>query len=176
MSSIIDINKIMFYSLNMDSTTLHLVLKLRGLNQSDLAKKVGLSRQAISLWFLHSKTVPINVQSKHLYRLCNKLGLTVELLAQPLPLMSDDKIRRKLEATFLWDKLFPGLEDFGIALVQKDLRAIARLVQMEGLFKASQILGKSIWKKFHLYKKWMLPIRAQECEKIWNLQKNLKLI
>lgn len=161
----------------MDCFALRSLLKLRGLSQSDLARIAGVSRQAVSAWFKNGRdNQPINLHSANLQKLCDGLNIRMESLLKPSLLVSDPKKREDLEASLLWDRLFPDLEGFIVALVRKDLRALARLVQVYGLFQAQAVIDPSVWKRFHRYKKNLHPVRREECERIWNLQKNLGLI
>ena len=161
----------------MDFFALKSLLEFRGLSQSDLARMAGVSRQAVSFWFQKGrKSQPINLHSVNLQKLCDELNIRMESLLKPSPCVSDPKKRKDLETSFLWDRLFPGLEGFVVALVRGDHRALARLVQVYGLFQARAVVGSSIWKEFHRYKKHLHPVRREECERIWNLQENLGLI
>ena len=81
-----------------------------------------------------------------------------------------------LQVSLLWDRLYPSTEDFIIALVKGEYRAVARLVQVYGLYRGDKILGKSVWKKFEKYKQLIQPVRRRQCEKIWQHYQNPELI
>ena len=53
-----------------------------------------------------------------------------------------------LRAALLWDRLYPDLDDFAIALNASDPKAIGRFVEVDGLFATEKTLGKSVWKNF----------------------------
>lgn len=156
----------------MNIKTLKIITKLRGLTQAEIARKAGVSRQAVSLWF---KGSDVNVKSHHLQKLATELHLTADDLLQPLSYDSADDVRR-LGATLLWDHLYPTIEDFVIALLQKKPQALARLVEVYGLFRASALVKKAVWKLFPKYKKFLPPIRRKQCERIWFLKTNPDLI
>ena len=82
------------------------------MSRSELARRVGVTRQAVSLWFQHQDA---NLQSRHLLRLSKVLGVSVEMLVRPLPCFQPDVLAR-LRAALLWDRLYPDLDDFAIAL------------------------------------------------------------
>lgn len=162
----------------MNTMTLKIIAKIRQLSQSDLAKMAGVSRQAVSLWFKNSsaQNPRINLQARHLENLCHLLKVKMDDLVEPLPCLNNMEYTKTLETTLLWDNLYPGIDDFIISLLRGEPRAIARLVQVWGLFQASNMLGNVVWKNFSRYKKHILPVRRKECEQLWNLQKNLNLI
>jgi transcriptional regulator with XRE-family HTH domain len=58
------------------------LLKARGWSRAELARRLGVSRQAVSLWF---QQVEANLQSLDLLRLSEVLGVPVETLVKPLP-------------------------------------------------------------------------------------------
>ena len=155
----------------MNTQVLQIILKLRGLSQSDLARMAQVSRQAASLWF--KKEVNINIQSSHLSKLAKALNLKIDDLCDPLPLLEETSQKKELEVSLIWDHLYPSLQDFVIALVQKKPRALSRLVETYGLFQSEKIIGKMVWTKFHEYKKNLPPIKRKQCEQLWNLNQIL---
>lgn len=157
----------------MNIQTLKVICKLKHLSQSDIARMAGVSRQATSLWFKEPDTVSIH--STHLYKLSCALQVKIDDLMSPLPLIEDKKYVSSLKASLLWDHLYPDFEDFVIALVFKKLRAVARLVEVYGLWEAGALVGNVVWKSFQKYKKYLPPVRRQQCEHLWNLQQNLNL-
>lgn len=162
----------------MNIITLKIILKTRGICQSDLAKMAGISRQAVSLWFKSKDDrdhTEINVHSKHLQRLSHALHINVDDLLQPLPCLSDTQSMESFRTSLLWDYLYPSVEDFVIALVHRQPRAVGRLVQVCGFFQAEKLMGHTVWKDFPKYKKFIHPVRRKECEQLWHLQKSLNL-
>ncbi|HLG19385.1 MAG TPA: helix-turn-helix transcriptional regulator [Bdellovibrionota bacterium] len=161
----------------MNLQTLKTLAELRGLNQSDLAKMAGVRRQAVSLWF--KGTEPggdIHLKAQHLYRLAKTLGVSLEVLREPLPMLSEPKEVASLETSLLWDRLYPSLARFSVALLRCESPAIARLVQVYGLFQAAAIAGNRVWTKFPVYKRFIEAVQRKEWERVWKLQKNLGLI
>ncbi len=147
----------------MQVRTLEALLKARGMSRSELARRVGVTRQAVSLWFQQQDA---NLQSRHLLRLSKVLGVRVEDLVQALPCFEPD-VHRRLQAALLWDRLDPDLDDFAVALNDSDPRAIGRFVEVYGLFAAEKSLGKPVWKNFPSYKKHIHPARRRELETLW---------
>ncbi|RMF22300.1 MAG: XRE family transcriptional regulator, partial [Deltaproteobacteria bacterium] len=99
----------------MYAETLRAVARARGLNQSDLARIAGVSRQAVSLWLQQHGEV--NVQLKHARRLARGLRVPLETLLEPLPLLGDERESKAAEAALLWDRLYPDLPSFVAALI-----------------------------------------------------------
>lgn len=123
----------------MNVPTVKALLKARGWSQSELARRVGVSRQAVSLWFQREE---VNLQSRHLIRLGRVLGTRVEDLTESLPCF-DPEIHARIRTTLLWDRLYPDLDDFAVALNSGDPRALARFVEVYGLFAAEKTLGRA---------------------------------
>ncbi|MFQ5745367.1 MAG: helix-turn-helix transcriptional regulator [Acidobacteriota bacterium] len=151
-----------------NTRTLGAFLKARGWSRAELARRVGVSRQAVSLWFRGDEA---NLQGRHLIRLGETLHVPVEDLARPLPCFDPDT-RARARATLLWDRLYPDLDDFAVALNSGEPRALARFVEIYGLFAAEQALGPSVWKKFPSYKRHLHPIRRCELETLWAWHEN----
>ncbi len=154
----------------MQVRTLEALLKARGLSRSELARRVGVSRQAVSLWFQQEDP---NLQGRHLLRLNEVLGVSVEELVEPLPCFEPDTYPR-LRANLLWDRLYPDLDDFAVALNGSDPRAVGRFVEVYGLFAAEKTLGRSVWKNFPGYKRHIHPARRRELETLWAWNKSRK--
>ena len=148
--------------LNVD--TLEALLKARGWSQAELARRVGVSRQAVSLWFRGTEA---NLQGRHLVRLSEALGVRVEELSKPLPCL-DSETRARLRATLLWDRLFPDIDDFAVALNARDPRALGRFVQVYGLYAAETTLGPFVWDAFADYKRFIHPVRRRQLESLWS--------
>ena len=101
------------------------------------------------------------------------LGVSVEELAAPLPCF-EPEIHAQLRATLLWDRLFPDLDDFAVALNAGDPRALGRFVEVYGLYAAEVTLGSFIWRDFPNYKRYIHPARRRELETLWAWHENLK--
>ena len=149
--------------LMVNTRTLEAFLKARGWSQAELARRVGVSRQAVSQWF---RGEAANLQSRHLIRLGEALGVPVEVLARPLPCF-EPETRARLRATLLWDRLYPDLDDFAVALNAGDPRALARFVEIYGLFAADAAFGPVVWDEFPNYRRYLPPIRRSELETLW---------
>lgn len=150
--------------------TLVALLKARGWTRAELARRVGVSRQAVSLWFGGEEA---NLQGKHLIRVSEVLGVSVEELAKPLPCF-EPEIHAQLRATLLWDRLFPDLDDFAVALSAGDPRALGRFVEVYGLYAAEATLGSLVWRDFPNYKRYIHPARRRELETLWAWHENQK--
>ena len=77
-------------------------MKARGISQSELARQVGVSRQAVSLWLRQAGQV--NVRARHLLRVSSALGVSAEELVESLPCCEPDR-RGTLRTRYLWDRL-----------------------------------------------------------------------
>ena len=152
--------------------TLMFTARIRGLSQSDLARMAGVSRQAVSLWFKSAKDGQADLRAKNLLALSRALGLYVDEITTPLP-CSSAKERAPLQTSLLWDRLYPNIEDFALALSQKKPKALARLVQIYGLFCSAKMVGRIIWTAFEKYKNHIHPVRRMELEKLWHLRQSL---
>ena len=76
------------------------------------------------------------------------------------------------QAQFLWDRLYPDLESYTLALSTGDLRAIGHLVQVWGLYRSAKVLGNVVWREFEKYAKYIPPPQRRKCECIWALHEN----
>lgn len=139
-------------------------MKARGWSRSELARRVGVSRQAVSLWLRGAEA---NLKGRHLVKLSEMLGVPVEQLAKPLPCL-DPETRTRLRATLLWDYLFPDVDDLAVALNARDPRALGRFVQVYGLYAAEAALGPFIWDAFPDYKRFIHTVRRRQLETLWS--------
>jgi transcriptional regulator with XRE-family HTH domain len=145
--------------------TLKTLAKSRGLSQSDLARQVGISRQAVSSWFRASEH-EVDVRSTHLRKLAQALDVPAEMLLEDLPGLSLGE-RRDLEAQLLWDMLYPDVDSFLVALAERDARALARLVETFGLYRSAKLVGSVAWTGFPEYKRFIHPARRRGLENLW---------
>ena len=152
----------------MNAQTVRALLKARGWSQSELARQVGVSRQAVSLWFQQEE---VDLKSRHLIRLGRVLGSPVEDLTESLPCF-DPEIHARIRTTLLWDRLYPDLDDFAVALNSGDPRALARFVEVYGLFAAEKTLGPMAWTMFPDYRRFIHPGRRRELETLWEWHRN----
>ena len=147
----------------MNVRTLEALLKARGWTRAELARRVGLSRQAVSLWFRRKEA---NLHGRNLIRLGRVLGVPVEDLAGPLPCF-EPETRARLRAALLWDRMFPDLDDLAVALHAGDPGALGRFVEVYGLYAAEATLGASVWRGFPDYKRHIHPARRADLERLW---------
>lgn len=157
----------------MSTQSLQAICKLRNLSQSDLARMAGVSRQAVSLWLKAPSGSELVMRTSHLRQLAGSLELRADELLQPLPILDDPEASRRLEASLLWDRLYPTLLDFSVALTRGQPPALARLVQVFGMYKGAKIAGRKIWERFPDYKRYIRPVRREQLEGIWLLRQRL---
>jgi transcriptional regulator with XRE-family HTH domain len=134
-------------------------MKARGWSQNELARRVGVSRQAVSLWL---KQEQASVRGAHLMSVARALGVAVETLVEPIPAFGED--HDELQTRYLWDRLYPDLESLAIAVNRFEPQAVARLVQVDGLYAAGKILGPKVWKRFDRFKHFIHPARRKQLE------------
>lgn len=135
------------------------------MSQSELARRVGVTRQAVSLWFKQPDDT-VRVTGEHLVRIARALDRPVEQLVAPLPLR-DSRVRARLHARLLWDRIYDSLEGFSIAVGRKEPRAIARLVEVYGLYAAAKLAGSAtVWRGFPRYKALIPPVRRRQLEEL----------
>lgn len=132
----------------------------------------GISRQAVSSWFRQGRT-EIDVRASHLQRLSRALGVSMDELSLPLPCLQSPEQRAALGAGLLWDRLYPDVGSFAAALVRGEGRAVARLVEVYGLFLSARMLGRSVWVCFPQYKKYLPPVLRRQLEELWALSSRL---
>ncbi len=157
----------------MNINTFFCLLRLKSLKQAQAAQRAGLSRQALSLWkqkAKEQKSSNINVYSKTQEQLAHILGVRTEDLNKPILAIEDPEVRLALETELLWDKLYQNIESFAVAAVKGRPDALARLVQVYGLYGSAKMVGKQIWEKFPTYKKKIHPTYRKQAEVIWTLE------
>lgn len=156
----------------MNAQTLKIISQLKGRRQSDIARMAHVSRQAVSKWLKAAEDEDPNVEvrSSHLRSLAENLDVSADELLKPFPLLADPKKKREMETLFLWDRLYPSLIEFCLAILRHDDAALARLVETQGLFRAARIAGPMVWKRFENYKSRIRPARRRELEELWRLR------
>lgn len=145
------------------------VMSARKLNQSDLARLAGVSRQAVSLWMRQPMQTPVEMRASHLLNLSRRTGISLDVLTAPWPLVGTPE-EDALSVELLWDRLYPGLVDFAVALAGNEEKAIARLVQVYGLYRAAVIVGEEAWKGFPRYQRYIQPQRREGLERVWRFE------
>ena len=144
----------------MNIQSLKAILKARGWSQTELARRIGVSRQAVSLWLRNDGMA--RVHAEHLLLVSRVLEVPVEELVRPLPAQGDEGETECV--ALLWDALYPDLVDFAIAAGRFEPKAVGRLVEVFGLYAAARVLGASVWKKFDDFKRFIHPARRQQLE------------
>lgn len=148
----------------MNFQALKSIMLSQNLRKTDLARRAGVSKAAVSKWFKQgSATGWINVESKTLWQLAKGLHISPGLLLKE----SDDLSR--YQTRFLWDSLYPNMNLFVESLKKEDSVALARLVQVLGFQQALVIAGPSVLKRFPEYKKFIKPVRRRQLELLWPL-------
>lgn len=149
----------------MNIATLSTLAAASRVSQSELARLAGVSRQAVSLWF-GSGRGEVDVRSGHLKRLAEGLHIKADRLLHDLPGL-DPASRRTLHAELLWDRLYPDLDQFLAALVRNEPRALARFVQIFGLYRSAAILGDVVWRDFPCFARFIHPGWRRGFEALW---------
>lgn len=158
----------------MNPRTLKALMKARGISQSELARRLKISRQAVSLWLKQPDQAETGIRDRHLMRLAQAFDLPAEHLTEPL-LCFEPGNHSRLMAIYLWDRLFEDLDDFAIAVNARDPRAVARLVQVGGLYAAEKMLGDWVWDALDDYGRHMHPVRRQQLETLARWHSNRKV-
>ena len=145
---------------------LELILEVRRLKQSDLARAAGVSRQAVSLWMKQKGPRGVGARASHMIRLAGNLGIGIQELITPLPDLEPYK------ASLLWDGLYPSVPAMLAACIEGEDRALARVVQVYGLLITTRLFGRKVLRSFPDYKKHMHPVRRRESEQVWEILSN----
>lgn len=139
-------------------------MSLKSLRKAHVALMAGVSRAAVTKWFREVNSEGwVNIESRTLLRLASGLGVSPEVLFKPTPDLTPYR------AEFLWDRLYPSMENFVQALSQGRLPALARLVQQTGFWATSRVVGKKAISLFDKYKKFIQPVRRRQLEILWPL-------
>ena len=153
----------------MNTQTLKALAEARNLSQADIGRYAGVSRQAVSQWFKTPET-DISIGSLHLKALADAIGASADDLLRPLPLVDNPKELGRVQAQLLWDRLYPSVPALAAAAVRGEAAAIARLVQIYGLYATAGMLGAKVWRDFPVYKTHLIPARRRALEAIWQLR------
>jgi transcriptional regulator with XRE-family HTH domain len=138
------------------------IMNFRRLSGAQLAQRCHLSRAAVSKWFASPDDF-INVETQTARTVAQVLDIPLPRLFEPIQRLS------QFETSFLWDRLYPSMETFVMAVMREDPVAMARFVQVLGLFKAEAVLGKKIVAAFPNYKHHIKPARRKGLEILWPL-------
>ncbi len=132
------------------------------INGAQLARSCGVSRAAVTKWFATSDNF-INVETKTAKIIAQVLDMDLPRLFEPVARLSSFK------TAFLWDNLYPSMEKMILAIMKRDLVAMARFVQVAGFLKSKTIFGQGIISSFPRYKRLIKPARRKSLEIIWPL-------
>ena len=144
----------------------------KGYRQSDVARAAGVTRQAVSLWFAQHRDFQ-NVHVATLLNLSESLGIAPAELLQPLPVVSDRSAARRLYAEFCWDRCYPDIYGFLVALAGSEPRAVARFIESRGIYEAAALLGERTWRVYRGLRKHLPPARRKEIDTVWKVHHDL---
>ncbi len=142
--------------------SLNFIKNIRNLSDARLAALAGVERATVCKWFKRD-TDWINIETNSILRLSQALNISPEIFFKKLPDLS------KHQTLFLWDSLYPNMQDFMLAVIEKRSEALARLVQVLGFWEAKSIAGNVVLKKFEKYKRHIKPVRRKQLEVLWPL-------
>ena len=144
----------------------------KGYRQSDLAKAAAVSRQAVSLWFAGEGDFR-NVHVANLLNLSAGLGISPAELLQPLPGLEGPAEERRLYAEFCWDRSFPDIYRFLVALAARQPRAVARLIESRGIYEAAAVLGVQVWRRYPDLRRLLPGARRTVVDAVWKIHHDL---
>ena len=153
-------------------TVLKAVMAKRDLNQADIARASGVSRQAVSLWFSSDGDFQ-NVHVATLMRLSASLAIDPAELLEPLPGMDDPVAVSRLATEFCWDRAYPDIYRFLAALADAEPRATARFIESRGIYEAASVLGQRIWDDYAGLRPLLPPVRRAELDTVWRIHRDL---
>lgn len=152
----------------MTSSALLALMLSRGMNQADIARLAGVTRQAVSLWLRLPKGAIVDMKVSHLLNLSRGTGLSLDELTAPWPALGPEE--EALAAELLWDRAYASLLEFALALAREDDKALARLAHAYGLYRGARIAGDAAWGRFPQYKRHLQPQRREGLERVWRFE------
>ncbi len=116
-----------------------------GYRRSEVAKAARVSRQAVALWFAGEGDFR-SVHVANLLNLSAGLGIAPAELLQPLPGLTDSVgekgcTQSRLYAEFCWDRSYPDIYRFLVALAEAQPRAVARYIESRILVGGTALAG-----------------------------------
>ena len=144
----------------------------KGHRQSDVAKAAAVSRQAVSLWFAAQGDFR-NVHVANLLNLSAGLGIAPAELLQPLTGLERPGEERRLYAEFCWDRSFPDIYHFLVALAAGRPRAVARLIESRGMYEAAAVLGAQVWRTYPELRHRLPAARRAVVDAVWKIHHDL---
>ena len=154
---------------------LKFLIDYKQVSLSAIGSMSSVSRQRVSQWLKSNKPI-VNIGTIPLMNLSAALDVNPGFFLDANPELDDDNYIRSLEAALLWDYLYPNIACFLRAIVHHENHALARLVEVYGLFQSATIMGNIVWKNFDKYKERIPPGRREELETLWKRQRELALI
>ena len=144
----------------------------KGYRRSDVAKAAGVSRQAVALWFAGEGDFR-NVHVANLLNLSAGLGIAPAELLQPLPGLQDPAAERRLNAEFSWDRSYPDIYRFLVALAEAQPRAVARLIESRGIYEAAAVVGVLVWRMYPGLRQLLPAARRTVVDTVWKIHHDL---
>lgn len=142
-----------------DEGTLKIIMNLRRVSPAELARRAGLSRQAISKW-------NPNPRWQTIQKVAQALNVAPEQLTRSLLSGVSSEEQKRVIALTLWDHLYPGLPDFIAALVRQERKAVARYIQAFGILNAEKVFGKWVYQKFDSYSGFLPPALRKDLRQL----------
>ena len=161
------------------ASTLNSLLLLKRIKPAELARRSGISRQAISKWFKlaeHKNLNQINAEWNTVQKIAAALKIEPALLSKDFFGKLTTEQKENYRTLLLWDRSYESMESFTIALAKKEYKAIGRYVQVFGILAAEKIFGSWIFKKFDQYAPFIHPVRRKEIKNLCQNLQQLNLI
>lgn len=153
-------------------SVLKTVMAKKGYQRSDVARAAGVSRQAVSLWFTQDDDFH-NLHVANLLNLSDGLGIDPAEFLKPLPGISEPATVRRLYAEFCWDRSYPDIYSFLVALAGSRPRAVARFIECRGIYEAAAVLGMGVWRAYRGIRKHLAPAKREEIDTVWKVHHDL---
>ena len=105
------------------ASTLTTLLKLKAIKPAELARKAGVSRQAISKWFKLAETKNsnhINAEWNTVQRIAAALKIEPAQLSKDFFSKLSLAQKENYRILLLWDRSYESIESFTIALAKKE--------------------------------------------------------
>ena len=101
------------------------------------------------------------------------LGSSRAELLQPVPGLEGPAEERRLYAEFCWDRLYPDIHRFLVALADAQPRAVARLVECRGIYEAAAVIGDQVWSGYRDFRRLLPPGRRAVVDTVWKIHHDL---
>lgn len=160
-------------------STLNTLMKLKNINPAELARRAGISRQAISKWFTSAETMNknlINAEWNTILKISEALHIKPSALSTDLFRSLSPETKSQYHSLLLWDQLYDSVESLSIALAKKEYKAVGRYVQVFGILAAEKIFGSWIYLRFDQYSPFIHPVKRKELKKLCQTLQEQNLI